>query len=75
MPQTFTELRDEFAPVHQAATEAGLTGTALPRARRGWVNVPTGGHVSEVCDWPPVALAATLVQLLSQETPAADRRQ
>jgi pimeloyl-ACP methyl ester carboxylesterase len=48
VPQTFTELGDEFALVHQAAAEAGLTGTALPRARRGWVNVPTGGHVSGV---------------------------
>ena len=46
--QTFTELGDEFALVHQTAAEAGLTGTALPRARRGWVNVPTGGHVSGV---------------------------
>lgn len=46
--QTFTELGDEFALVHQTATEAGLAGTALPRARRGWVNVPTGGHVSGV---------------------------
>ena len=46
--QAFTELGDEFALVHQTAAEAGLTGITLPRARRGWVNVPTGGHVSGV---------------------------
>src|SRR4051812_74943 len=48
-PDEFTDLGDEFALVGQAAAEAGLPGDqALPRVRRGWVNVPTGGHVSGV---------------------------
>jgi len=39
----FTDLGDEFALVGQAAAEAGLPGDqALPRVRRGWVNVPAG---------------------------------
>ncbi len=46
--EEFTELRDEFALVAQAAAEAGASGGELPRARRGWVNVPAGGHVSGV---------------------------
>jgi len=52
--EEFTELGDEFALVEQTAAEAGAGG-ALPRARRGWVNVPAGGHVSGVFwgDGPP----------------------
>jgi pimeloyl-ACP methyl ester carboxylesterase len=46
--EEFTELGDEFALVAQTAEEAGATGRALPRVRRGWVNVPAGGHVSRV---------------------------
>jgi hypothetical protein len=46
--EEFTELGDEFALVAQRAEEAGATGRALPRVRRGWVNVPAGGHVSGV---------------------------
>lgn len=53
--EEFTELGDEFALVAQTAAEAGASGRELPRARRGWVNVPTGGHVSGVFwgDRPP----------------------
>ena len=44
-----THLDDEFALVGQVAAEAGVpAGRTLPRVRRGWVNVPTGGHVSGV---------------------------
>ncbi|WP_300611452.1 alpha/beta hydrolase [Trebonia sp.] len=46
--QGFTALGDEFALVAQTAAEAGIAGGPLPRVRRGWVNVPTGGHVSGV---------------------------
>jgi hypothetical protein len=46
--EEFTELSDEFALVAQTAAEAGNAGGGLPRVRRGWVNVPTGGHVSGV---------------------------
>jgi pimeloyl-ACP methyl ester carboxylesterase len=46
--QEFTELGDEFALVAQTAAEVGVGGRALPRVRRGWVNVPAGGHVSGV---------------------------
>jgi pimeloyl-ACP methyl ester carboxylesterase len=50
----FTELDDEFALVAQTAAEAGAVGE-LPRVRRSWVNVPTGGHVSGIFwgDGPP----------------------
>jgi pimeloyl-ACP methyl ester carboxylesterase len=53
--EEFTELGDEFALVAQTAAEAGGDGDALPRVRRGWVNVPAGGHVSGVFwgDGPP----------------------
>jgi pimeloyl-ACP methyl ester carboxylesterase len=53
--EEFTELGDEFALVAQTAAEAGAAGGALPRVRRGWVNVPAGGHVSGVFwgDGPP----------------------
>jgi hypothetical protein len=44
----FTELGDEFALVAQTAVEAGIPDGVLPRARRGWVNVPAGGRVSGV---------------------------
>src|SRR6266702_575550 len=44
----FTELADEFALVPEVAAEVGLPAAAVPRVRRGWVNVPTGGHVSGV---------------------------
>ncbi len=44
----FDELSDEFALVSETAAEAGLDSGALPPVRRGWVNVPTGGHVSAV---------------------------
>jgi pimeloyl-ACP methyl ester carboxylesterase len=44
----FDELSDEFALLAETAAEAGLDSGALPRVRRGWVNVPTGGHVSGV---------------------------
>jgi pimeloyl-ACP methyl ester carboxylesterase len=43
-----TGLSDEFALVEQTAAEAGVVGDGLPRVRRAWVNVPTGGHVSAV---------------------------
>jgi pimeloyl-ACP methyl ester carboxylesterase len=46
--EEFTELGDEFALVAQTAAEAGVRGGELPRVRRGWVNVPAGGHVSGV---------------------------
>jgi pimeloyl-ACP methyl ester carboxylesterase len=46
--EEFTELGDEFALVAEMAAEAGVGDRALPRARRGWVNVPAGGHVSGV---------------------------
>ncbi|MGD0556441.1 MAG: alpha/beta hydrolase [Streptosporangiaceae bacterium] len=42
----FDELSDEFALVGETAAEAGLDASVLPQVRRGWVNVPTGGHVS-----------------------------
>ena len=48
MSQGFTDLDDEFALVEETAAEAGLSGGTLPRVRRSWVNVPTGGHVSGV---------------------------
>ena len=53
--EEFTELGDEFALITEAAAEAGTEARGLPRARRGWVNVPTGGHVSAVFwgDGPP----------------------
>ena len=44
----FTEIGDEFALVAQTTAEAVIPGDTLPRVRRGWVNVPTGGHVSGV---------------------------
>lgn len=44
----FAELGDEFALVVQTAAEAGAADGGLPRVRRGWVNVPAGGHVSGV---------------------------
>lgn len=43
-----TELGDEFALIAETAAEAGIATGGLPRARRGWVNVPAGGHVSGV---------------------------
>jgi pimeloyl-ACP methyl ester carboxylesterase len=47
--EEFTELGDEFALVAQTAAEAGIVGgDEAPRVRRGWVNVPAGGHVSGV---------------------------
>lgn len=46
--EEFTDLGDEFALVTEALTDAGLSIGTLPRARRNWVNVPTGGHVSGV---------------------------
>jgi pimeloyl-ACP methyl ester carboxylesterase len=46
--EEFTELGDEFALVAQTAAEVGTAGGELPRVRRGWVNVPAGGHVSGV---------------------------
>jgi pimeloyl-ACP methyl ester carboxylesterase len=46
--EEFTELDDEFALVAQTAEEVGATGGRPPRVRRGWVNVPAGGHVSGV---------------------------
>jgi len=48
--EEFTELDDEFALVAQTAAEAGISGSGdeAPRVRRGWVNVPAGGHVSGV---------------------------
>jgi pimeloyl-ACP methyl ester carboxylesterase len=46
--EEFTELGDEFALVAQTAAEAGIAGGEAPRVRRGWVNVPAGGHVSGV---------------------------
>jgi pimeloyl-ACP methyl ester carboxylesterase len=53
--EEFTELGDEFALVAQTAAEAGIAGDEVPRVRRGWVNVPAGGHVSGVFwgDGPP----------------------
>jgi pimeloyl-ACP methyl ester carboxylesterase len=55
--EEFTELGDEFALVAQTAAEAGIAdgGDEARRARRGWVNVPAGGHVSGVFwgDGPP----------------------
>jgi pimeloyl-ACP methyl ester carboxylesterase len=54
--EEFTELGDEFGLIAQTASEAGvaIVGEA-PRVRRGWVNVPAGGHVSGVFwgDGPP----------------------
>jgi pimeloyl-ACP methyl ester carboxylesterase len=44
----FTELGDEFALVAETSAELGIAGGRLPRVRRGWVNVPAGGHVSGV---------------------------
>lgn len=45
----FTHPDDEFALIGQVAAEAGIPGDSTPpRVRRGWVNVPTGGHVSGV---------------------------
>lgn len=51
----FTELGDEFALIAETAAETGTTPGGLPRVRRGWVNVPAGGHVSGVFwgDGPP----------------------
>jgi hypothetical protein len=48
--EEFTELADEFALVAQTAAEAGTAGGGdqAPRVRRGWVDVPAGGHVSGV---------------------------
>jgi pimeloyl-ACP methyl ester carboxylesterase len=46
--EEFTEIGDEFALITQAAEEAGAAYGELPRVRRGWVNVPAGGHVSAV---------------------------
>jgi pimeloyl-ACP methyl ester carboxylesterase len=46
--ESFTELTDEFALVAETAAEAGVAADAVPRVRRGWVNVPAGGHVSGV---------------------------
>jgi len=46
--EEFTELGDEFALIAETAAEAGTDTGALPRTRRAWVNVPTGGHVSAV---------------------------
>jgi pimeloyl-ACP methyl ester carboxylesterase len=49
--EEFTELSDEFALVAQTAAAAGVPvgdGDTAPRVRRGWVNVPAGGHVSGV---------------------------
>src|SRR5580700_1391252 len=46
--EEFTELGDEFALVAQTAAEMGTAGGRLPPVRRGWVNVPAGGHVSGV---------------------------
>jgi pimeloyl-ACP methyl ester carboxylesterase len=53
--EKFTALADEFALVAETAAEAGVTGSALPKVRRSWVNVPAGGHVSGVFwgDGPP----------------------
>jgi pimeloyl-ACP methyl ester carboxylesterase len=53
--EKFTELADEFALVAETAAEAGAAGGTLPKVRRGWVNVPAGGHVSGVFwgDGPP----------------------
>lgn len=51
-----TDLADEFALVGELTAEAGIAAdSTLPRVRRGWVNVPTGGHVSGVFwgDGPP----------------------
>ena len=45
--QGFTELADEFSLLAETAAEAGAP-EAQPRVRRGWVNVPAGGHVSGV---------------------------
>ena len=56
--EEFTELGDEFALIAETAAEAGTDAGELPRARRAWVNVPTGGHVSAVFwgDGPPEVL-------------------
>jgi pimeloyl-ACP methyl ester carboxylesterase len=56
--EEFTELGDEFALVAQTAAEAGVPEGELPRVRRGWVNVPAGGHVSGVFwgDGPPAVV-------------------
>jgi pimeloyl-ACP methyl ester carboxylesterase len=53
--EEFTELGDEFALVAQTAADAGIAVDEVPRIRRGWVNVPAGGHVSGVFygDGPP----------------------
>ena len=53
--EEFTELGDEFALVAETAAEAGAAASGRPRVRRGWVNVPAGGHVSGVFwgDGPP----------------------
>ncbi|MGD0698499.1 MAG: alpha/beta hydrolase [Trebonia sp.] len=54
-PEEFTELGDEFALIPQTGAEAGIAGGEAARVRRGWVNVPAGGHVSGVFwgDGPP----------------------
>lgn len=39
---------EEFALVAETAAEVGIAADALPKVRRGWVNVPAGGHVSGV---------------------------
>ena len=51
----FAQLADEFELIAETATEAGVAGGPLPKVRRGWVNVPAGGHVSGVFwgDGPP----------------------
>src|SRR6202451_61098 len=55
--EEFTDLGDEFELAAQTAAEAGVAdgGGEAPRVRRGWVNVPAGGHVSGVFwgDGPP----------------------
>ncbi len=53
--EEFTELGNEFALIAETAAEAGAAAGRQTRARRGWVNVPAGGHVSGVFwgDGPP----------------------
>jgi pimeloyl-ACP methyl ester carboxylesterase len=53
--EEFTELSEEFALIAETAAETGTAADGLPRVRRAWVNVPTGGHVSGVFwgDGPP----------------------
>jgi pimeloyl-ACP methyl ester carboxylesterase len=46
--EDLTELGDEFALIAEVAEETGAVGGTIPRVRRGWVNVPAGGHVSGV---------------------------